>query len=205
MALPSLPPGSLLGLVQSAFRKPLQPNGIRQLLISEIVLAMEIHVPPARYRTILDHPPHLPLALSILLLPDLVRQREVIPAADGVLAEASAPLGNVLCHFFTVQKLMVVAARAGLRELIGVFAFVELLFDRLSKLYVIDDAQDKIRFGNFAELCKRLLPRMLLGGGVEPPKELRRGRLLPLHGGDKAQNLIPLRLAQGRFAVPIGQ
>jgi len=68
----------------------------------------------------------------------------------------------------------------------------------------IDDTQDKIRFGNFAELFERLMQRMLLGVGVEPPKELRRGRLLQLHGGDKAQHLIPLRLDQWRFMYPSG-
>ena len=156
----------------------------------------EINVPPARYRAILDNPQQLPPVLSILLLPDLVRQIEIIPADDGVLDEASAPLGNFLFHFFAIQKLVVVAERDGLRELIGVFAFVELLFDRLSKLYVIDDAQDKIRFGNFAELFERLIQRVLFGVGVEAPQELRRGRLLELNGGDKAQNLLPLRLDQ---------
>src|SRR5262249_19229415 len=111
-------------------------------------------------------------ALRILLLPDLVRQIEIIPADDGVLDQTPAAFGNLLFDLFPIQELMVVAERDRFGELIGVFAFVELLFDRLSKPHIIDNAQDEIRLWNLAELFEGLRQRVLFRVGVEAPKEL---------------------------------
>src|ERR1700694_1413687 len=147
---------------------------------------MQIDMPPTRHRAVLDCLQYLLPTLGILLLPDPVRQIEVVPADDGVLDQASAPLGNFLFHLFAVQELVVVTERDRLRELIGIFTFVELLFDCLSKLHVINDAQNKIRFWNFAELFERLIQRVLFGVGVEPSKELRSAGLLELNSGNEA-------------------
>jgi hypothetical protein len=87
---------------------------------------------------------------------------------------------------------MIIPEGDGLRELVSAFTLIELFLDRLAELNVINVSQDEIGFWDFAELFKRLIQRVLLRIGIEPPKKLRGCRLLQLDGGDKSQNLIPL-------------
>ena len=98
---------------------------------------------------------------------------------------------------------MVIPEGDGLRKLVGTFALVELFFDRLTEFDVIDYAQNEIGFWNLAELFQRLIQRVLLRIGIEPPKELRGRGLLQLDRRDKSQNLIPLRFDEGFFDVAI--
>src|SRR5215510_7273428 len=87
----------------------------------------------------------------------------------------------IFCSTFSPSKnSCVVTERDRLRELMSIFAFVKRLFDGLSKLHVINDAQDKIRFWNFAEFFKRLILSVLFRVGIKPSKELRSADLLRL-------------------------
>src|SRR5262249_27842487 len=69
------------------------------------------------------------------------------------------------------EEVMVVAKRDGLGELIGILAFVQLLFYRLAEFHLINETQEKVGFQEFAELFDGLVQGVVFGVGVEPPKE----------------------------------
>ena len=54
--------------------------------------------------------------------------------------------------------------------MIGILAFVELLFNRLAELHIIHETQQKVGFQDFAEFFEGLIQRVVFGVGVEPPK-----------------------------------
>jgi hypothetical protein len=139
--------------------------------------------------------------LDVLRLPDLLGKIEVIPANDGVFDEPPASFGHFLFDLFPRQKVMVVPERDGLRELIGIFALVQLLFNRLPKFHVINETQNKVRFRDFAEFFERLIQGMLFRVGVESSEELRGGGFFQLDGGNEAQDLVPLGFDERRFDI----
>jgi len=71
-------------------------------------------------------------AVGIRLLADFLGEIQVIPADDRVLDQTPTSLGQFLFDLFAVQEVVLVAKRDGLGELIGILAFVQLLFNRSS-------------------------------------------------------------------------
>ena len=102
--------------------------------------------------------------LDVLRLPDFLGKIEVFPADDGVLNQPPASLGYFLFDLFARQEVRVVPKQDGLRELIGIFTFVQLLFNRLPEFHIINETQNKVGFRDFAEFFKCLIQGWLFRG-----------------------------------------
>ena len=63
---------------------------------------------------------------------------QIIPENDGVLDKTFAVVGNVLFFCGSDLKLGVVTEKYRFGEFVGIFYLIELLFDPLSKLDIID-------------------------------------------------------------------
>jgi hypothetical protein len=132
-------------------------------------------------------------ALGIGFLRNFLGQIEIIPADESVLEQTPTPFSEFLFDLFAIQEGVVVAERDGLRELMSIFAFVQLLFDRLPECHLINEAQQKVGLQNCAECFEGLIQGMVFRRGVEAAKEVGGRGFLQLDGGNKASHLVPLR------------
>ena len=116
---------------------------------------------------------------------DLAREIEVIPADDTVLDEPVAAFRNLLLFFFRLREFTGAANSDGARKFIDQLDLVELLFNRLPQLYIIDITQDEIGFDDLAESFERLVKRVLTGVRIEASKNIRGGAFLEFDGGNQ--------------------
>lgn len=66
--------------------------------------------------------------------------------------------------------------------------FVELLFDGLAELQVVDVLEDELTLDNLAELFEGAVERVLLRVRIQSFEKLRRGRVLELDGSDEPRS-----------------
>jgi hypothetical protein len=82
----------------------------------------------------------------------LLRKVQVIPADDRVFDQSPTALRNLLLFFFTINELLVVTERDGFRELLRTFNLVQLFFNSLPELWVINVPEDEVCLDDFAKL-----------------------------------------------------
>ena len=90
---------------------------------------------------------------------DLAGKVQVIPADDAVLDEPVAAFRDLLLFFFRLREFTGIANGDGTGKFIGQFDLVELLFDSLTQLDIIDVTQDEQRLDHLAEGFELLLLR----------------------------------------------
>ena len=144
-----------------------------------------------------DCPAQIFLGLVIWCLFELAREVEIIPADDGVFDQAIAGLGYLQFFFLDLRELTRIAYSDSTGEAVGQFHLVELAFDRLPEVEIIDIAQNEQGFDDLPEcfqgLVKRVLPRI----GIQPPEDIGRGVFLELDCCDQTQERIPVFSYQG--------
>ena len=109
---------------------------------------------------------------SIGCLFDLSCQIEIIPTDDAVFDQPVAGLCDFLFFLFSLGELSWVPDSYGAGETVGKFNLVELFFDGLSQGKVVDVAQDEDGFDDLPESFHRLVQRVLLGIGIQPPEDI---------------------------------
>jgi hypothetical protein len=129
-------------------------------------------------------------------LGDLLRRVEVVPEDDRVLDQPLASLGHLLVRLLGLVQLPPVADRDRPREAVGALDLVELTFDGLTQLDVVDVAQEEDRLEDLAERLQRSIEGMLLRVRVQAAEQVRGGGLLEPDRRDESQDLVPLLLDQ---------
>ena len=130
--------------------------------------------------------------LFVRLFRDLLGEVQIVPADDDVSDQPIAAVSHFLLGLFGVEEFLIAAEIGRVGELVRVFPFVELLFDRLPQFHVVDPREHEEGLLDLSELFQRPVQGMLLGIGIEPFKELRRGRHFQFDGGDEAQDVVPV-------------
>ncbi len=72
------------------------------------------------------------------------------------------------------------------------FTFIELFFNRLAQGDIIQVPQNKQGFENLSKSFERPVEAMLFGVRIESTKQIGGCRFFQLHGGDEAEDFIPL-------------
>ena len=121
-----------------------ESDRILEFLVRKIILALEIDMLPGDDGAVAHRDEECLPAVLVVGFRQLFREIEIIPANDGVFDQAAAPFGDFLLDFFPRQELLVIAKRHGARKLIGVFAFVELLFHRLTQGDGVNVPQEEV-------------------------------------------------------------
>ena len=81
------------------------------------------------------------LVLWIFRLLEPSAEVQVVPADDGVLDQAVAAFGDLLCDFLALFEAAWIADGDGTGETVREFDLVELLLDGLAQFHLVDVAQ----------------------------------------------------------------
>ncbi len=169
---------------------------VGQLGVGEIVLAEQVDVGPGHRGVRFDGEEQF-LPLSGVRRSEAHLEVEIVPADDGVFDEPVARLRDLLVVLVGVGEFPRVADGDGARETIGQLDLIQLRFDRHAQGDVIDVSQDEKGFDDPAEGLERGVEGVLLGAGIQPPKNVGGRGLFQLDGDHQPQNVLPVVARDG--------
>tara|TARA_B100000614_G_C14536533_1_gene488634 strand:- start:256 stop:618 length:363 start_codon:yes stop_codon:yes gene_type:complete len=91
----------------------------------------------------------------------LVRQIDIVPTDDSIFDQTIAAFGNFLLLFVSLGKFPWISDSDSPCELVGQLNLIELFFNGLAQIHIINVAQDQIGFYDLAERFECLIQFML--------------------------------------------
>src|SRR5262249_47176200 len=131
----------------------LNPDGILQFCLREIVFAQEVQMLPRHHGAVLDGLEKGRALFSIRGVGELLRDIQIIPSHDAIVDKSFPTSDDLLLVLFGLQKLAGIAYRHRAGKAMGQLNLIELPFNRLAQRDVVNVAQDEERL---EDLAKRL-------------------------------------------------
>ena len=132
-----MPVASVLSVFRHVHRQnlgQLESYGVLQLLLREIVFAMQIQMVPDDDGALLEGGQQGLPSFLLGFLGQHLRQVKLVPANDGVADQSVTPLGDLLLGFLGVEQLLIATKRNRIGKAIGLFPLVELFLNGLPEL-----------------------------------------------------------------------
>ena len=147
-----------------------------QFSLRESGLAQEVNLSPGHNGPLRNGVEEsLPLR-GVGQLRELLRERQIVPADQTMLAEPFTAFRQFLFVLFGLQELAWIADRHGAGEAMRSLNLIEWPGNGLAERDVVKVAQDEEGFEDPAKRLERPVKRVLLGVGIEAAEQ---GRSLP--------------------------
>ena len=122
------------------------------------------------------------LASSLSILSQFTCEVEIIPTNNAVFDEAVAGLGDFLIFLCALGVFPWISNRDGACKPVRQFDLVELGLDGLTKLKIVDVAQDKEGLHNLPKGLHGFIEAVLARIRIQPPKDVRCRCFLEFYG-----------------------